>query len=201
MIRIFFIITIFLNISHAHNYIEASEYENYLKNNIISRAQWKSYPCKPGMKKELKKTKFAIHHSASNAAPAYNIVKNIQHAHINDKKWSDIGYHFLIDIEGNCFEGRELCFQGAHVEGNNKENIGICFLGCFDEHENNFHQPQEVMFDKAAELIGVLSRKFSIIIDENSVRAHCKYKNAHTICPGNLVLNKIEEIILKAKQS
>ena len=103
MIRIFFIITIFLNISHADNYIEASEYENYLKNNIISRAQWKSYPCKPGMKKELKKTKFAIHHSASNSAPAYDIVKNIQHAHINDKKWSDIGYHFLIDIEGDEF--------------------------------------------------------------------------------------------------
>lgn len=199
--KFLFLVLSFFNFSYAQDYFENSEYNDYFMNNIISRSQWKACSSKPGMKKELKKTKFAIHHSAGNVAPSYEVVKNIQHSHIHDKKWSDIGYHFLIDIDGNCFEGRDLNFQGAHVESSNKENIGICFLGYFDDNKNNFHLPKEAMFNKAGELIAVLSRKFSIVLSNESIKAHCKYKDAHTICPGNLILENMETILLKARQS
>ena len=49
-----------------------------------------------------------------------------------DRGWSDIGYHYVIDIKGNLKEGRSLDRQGAHVRGHNKNSIGICYVGGCD---------------------------------------------------------------------
>jgi|GEM_PF-385310 len=45
------------------------------------------------------------------------------------KKWSDIGYHFFIRLDGTIEVGRPLAIAGAHVEGFNKYTIGICYAG------------------------------------------------------------------------
>lgn len=45
------------------------------------------------------------------------------------KGWSDIGYHLVIDVDGTVENGRGLNIQGAHVEGENEGNIGICMIG------------------------------------------------------------------------
>ena len=41
----------------------------------------------------------------------------------------DITYHFLIDKDGTIYEGRSLTYEGAHVHGQNPQNIGVAFLG------------------------------------------------------------------------
>lgn len=45
------------------------------------------------------------------------------------KGWSDIGYHYFIDLEGNIHEGRDIDIAGAHCEGHNSHSIGICYVG------------------------------------------------------------------------
>lgn len=45
------------------------------------------------------------------------------------KKWADIGYHFVIRLDGTIEVGRPLRQQGAHVEGHNRTTIGICYVG------------------------------------------------------------------------
>lgn len=51
------------------------------------------------------------------------------------RKWhlargfDDIGYHLVIDIDGMVSRGRPLNVVGAHVEGHNTGNIGICLVG------------------------------------------------------------------------
>ena len=40
-----------------------------------------------------------------------------------DKGWSDIGYHYVIDLNGNVNKGRPVERQGAHVRGFNKDSI------------------------------------------------------------------------------
>jgi len=46
--------------------------------------------------------------------------------------WSDIGYHYIIGLNGDIQEGRLLERQGAHVRGYNKGSIGICYIGGVD---------------------------------------------------------------------
>lgn len=45
------------------------------------------------------------------------------------KGWSDVGYHLVIQPDGEVQRGRPLNMLGAHVEGENMGNIGICLPG------------------------------------------------------------------------
>lgn len=45
------------------------------------------------------------------------------------RKWSDIGYHYVIYLDGSTHTGRPLRLKGAHVRGRNTGTIGICYVG------------------------------------------------------------------------
>lgn len=62
-----------------------------------------------------------------------------------DKGWTDIGYHFVIRIDGTIELGRCLDKTGAHVKGFNSKSWGICLAGGLDrvgKPENNFTEKQ-----------------------------------------------------------
>ena len=45
------------------------------------------------------------------------------------KGWSDIGYHFYIDLDGTINKARDIDKMGAHCKGHNRNSIGICYCG------------------------------------------------------------------------
>lgn len=47
--------------------------------------------------------------------------------------WNDIGYHYVIDIDGTIEPGRDLDIAGAHCQGHNANSIGICYVGGCDK--------------------------------------------------------------------
>ena len=49
-----------------------------------------------------------------------------------ERGWSDIGYHYVIYLDGTIKEGRPVERQGAHVRGYNKNSIGITYVGGCD---------------------------------------------------------------------
>lgn len=49
------------------------------------------------------------------------------------KGWLKIGYHFVIKRDGSVEKGRDVTEVGAHVEGHNTGNIGICLAGGVNE--------------------------------------------------------------------
>lgn len=56
-------------------------------------------------------------------------VTEIRKWHVEERGWSDIGYHYVIRRNGNIEEGRPVTKTGAHVSGYNKNSIGICLVG------------------------------------------------------------------------
>lgn len=46
--------------------------------------------------------------------------------------WSDIGYHYLIRLDGRIETGRDVDIIGAHVSGHNAHTIGVCYVGGLD---------------------------------------------------------------------
>lgn len=40
-----------------------------------------------------------------------------------------IGYHYVIDVDGTVFTGRNLNEVGAHASGFNSDSVGICLVG------------------------------------------------------------------------
>lgn len=74
-------------------------------------------------------------------------VNEIKRWHL-EKKWSDIGYHWIIDRDGSITQGRKEHVVGAHAQNHNTGSIGICLIGGFgssevDPFEKNFTAKQD----------------------------------------------------------
>lgn len=55
--------------------------------------------------------------------------ETIRDWHVKGNKWSDIGYHYVVELDGKVMNGRPLERAGAHTRGFNKSSIGICYVG------------------------------------------------------------------------
>ncbi len=51
------------------------------------------------------------------------------HAWHKQRGFAGIGYHFVVLEDGTVENGRPIYWEGAHVEGHNKNSIGICLIG------------------------------------------------------------------------
>ena len=52
------------------------------------------------------------------------------------RKFSCIGYHYVIYADGSIHPGRPEGDIGAHCAGHNKHSIGICYIGGLDRRGN-----------------------------------------------------------------
>jgi hypothetical protein len=50
------------------------------------------------------------------------------------KGWSDIGYHYVVRLDGTIEEGRPLTVAGAHCVGHNADTIGVVYVGGLDKN-------------------------------------------------------------------
>lgn len=72
------------------------------------------------------------------------------------KGWEDIGYHYVIDLDGKGEKGREENLLGAHCDGENHDSVGICLIG---EGIGEFTENQ---FISLASLVTSLLRKYGL---------------------------------------
>lgn len=68
-----------------------------------------------------------VHCSATPEGRAVS-VSTIRQWHL-DRGWRDIGYHYIIGLNGEIWPGRPITQRGAHVRGHNTGSIGICYVG------------------------------------------------------------------------
>ena len=62
--------------------------------------------------------------------------ETIKSWHVKGNGWSDIGYHFVIELDGSVVDGRPLHRSGAHTKGHNATSIGVCYVGGIDKDKN-----------------------------------------------------------------
>ena len=78
------------------------------------------------------RTEYFVHFTNG---PTNTAVRTIQNDHMVLRKlrglenFSDIGYNFLVDVNGNVYEGRGRDVEGAHCTGHNISGIGVAFIG------------------------------------------------------------------------
>lgn len=74
--------------------------------------------------------------------------------------WEDIGYHFLIDLDGIIEVGRREDLIGSHCEGQNHDSIGICLIG-----KDTF---QLVQLESLKQIIDSLLNKYGLVAEDVS---------------------------------
>jgi MYXO-CTERM domain-containing protein len=133
--------------------------------------------------------KVTIHHTAgptANTSGAPSRLRQIQSYHIDTKGWCDIGYHFLVDTDGGVWQGREHTTVGAHVGGNNTNNVGISFIGNYDSVDT----PQQAQLQGAGGVLDYLSRTYGF--SKDTLKGHRDYGS--TACPGKNLYPRLADI-------
>ena len=73
-----------------------------------------------------------IHTSATKEGLNFN-VNDIRRWH-KAQGWKDVGYHYIITLDGTIEQGRALEEIGSHCKGHNSHSIGICYIGGLDKN-------------------------------------------------------------------
>ena len=68
-----------------------------------------------------------IHCTATEAGHDYSVDQIRQWHKANG--WKDIGYHYVIRLDGSVEVGRPIQQPGAHCRGHNEHSIGIAYVG------------------------------------------------------------------------
>lgn len=94
-------------------------------------------------KPERAVTRVFIHCSASDN-PNHDNVATLRKWHVDENKWSDIGYHYFITKDGVLHECRPLEKKPAAQGKHNPKTIAICVSGLSDFNEKQFAKLKEL---------------------------------------------------------
>ena len=70
-----------------------------------------------------------IVHCSDTPKGAYYDIEDIRKWHVQENGWQDVGYHYIILLDGSIQIGRNLETIGAHCYGHNKSSVGVCYIG------------------------------------------------------------------------
>jgi len=161
------------------------------KPKVIPRSEWGARPPKYDYSNHPYFNKLTLHHAAGWAARSLDegktAVKSIQKFHQDGRGWSDIGYHFVVDMAGNIYQGRPETVLGAHVGGANTGNIGVCILGCYHPPETSLTCLDKMSSQTEKALIHLYSWiADSYDVEPSVLKGHRDYFGT-TSCPGDNV--------------
>jgi len=150
---------------------------------VVPRAAWGAEPLKDNHDPMARISKITLHHTAEVAGMGTRtdaeLVKGIQAFHRNTRGWADIGYHWIIGLDGNVYEGRALDVQGAHAGGgNNVENLGISVIGDFTSSLPNARQLRTTQLFLTSQLA-------RYHVPRTGLYGHRDWKP--TACPGDML--------------
>jgi hypothetical protein len=131
-----------------------------------------------------------IHHSGNGGA---KIPTEIERKHMSEKKWDDVGYHFMIQPNGKIYEGRYLTFKGSHVRAANTGKIGILVMGDFQHQWWDFDDdPSKSQFKSLESLVLAIKASLPTV---TKIGGHRDYMT--TDCPGDELYKVIPGIRTK----
>lgn len=97
-------------------------------------------------------------------------VETVRQWHLQ-KGWDDIGYHYVIYLDGSVHDGRPLGQVGAHCKGHNAHSIGICYIGGCD----NTMKPKDTRTAKQEAALVKLIKDLKMVFPGASVHGHNEF--------------------------
>ena len=122
--------------------------------------------------------KIVIHCTATPEGREHNVA-DIRRWHLK-RGFSDIGYHYLIHIDGKIEIGRPLHRIGAHTSGENTGSIGVCYVGGMDKDMKKAKDTRtQAQKDSLVKLLHELIYKYN---KDMTIHGHNEFANK--ACPS-----------------
>ncbi len=119
-----------------------------------------------------------IIHCTATPEGRHHTVADVRKWHIA-QGWKDIGYHFLIQLDGQVSEGRPIEQVGAHVKGHNSDSIGVVYVGGCDKNMKPKDTRTEAQKLALRDLVGLLKKKYP----HSTVHGHNEFDKGKA-CPS-----------------
>ena len=131
------------------------------------------------MNRRKSTTMIIIHCSATREGQDIK-AKTIKQWHLQ-RGFADIGYHYIIDLDGTIEKGRDESLVGAHCVGKNAISIGICYVGGCDKNLKPKDTRTDAQKKAMKTLVHQLMKKYNIPL--NNVYGHDQF-SSYKECPS-----------------
>lgn len=133
-----------------------------------------------------------LHCSATKEGREYS-VETIRKWHTDPKPkgrgWRDIGYHYVIHLDGSVSQGRPLDQSGAHTKGHNADTVGICYIGGIDKEG----KPNDTMTPEQNKAFRMLVLSLRTLFNASmTIHGHNEFSNK--ACPSFTVKEKFADM-------
>lgn len=137
----------------------------------------------PTLKKSKRSIKRLIVHCTATKEGQHVTVDKVRDWHTKPlsqggRGWSDIGYHYLIYLDGTLKLGRDVDISGAHTANYNATSIGICYVGGLDSNGKAKDTRTEAQKKTLVELL----IKLRILYPSATIHGHREFANKACPC-------------------
>lgn len=121
--------------------------------------------------------KIIVHCTATKEGQDFDI-EDVRNWHVEGNGWRDVGYHYLVKLDGTIQLGRPLEVAGAHCKGHNEDSIGVCYVGGLD----GFGEPCDTRTTEQVDSLGALIYTLVHTFPDSEVYGHRDF--ADKACPS-----------------
>lgn len=131
-------------------------------------------------------TEIIVHCSATKEGS--NVSVDTIRAWHKARGFQDIGYNYVIYLDGSLHEGRNINIAGAHTVGHNSNSIGICYVGGLDKKGN----PKDTRTEAQKSTLLKLIKDLKKLYPRATVHGHREFANK--ACPCFDAFNEYKNI-------
>lgn len=131
------------------------------------------------LKKSKRRIDYIVVHCTASREGQAQTVDQIRAEH-KRQGWSDIGYHYVVTLDGKVHEGRDVDIAGSHVAGHNANSIGVVYVGGL---ENNPKKTYSQLKAKDTRTDAQKASLLSLLMDLRRLYPYAKIQG-HRDFPG-----------------
>ena len=147
---------------------------------VVSVADWGGTAADPARARRHAITHITLHHQGEPfkaGTDPRQYLRNLQTWSRNSKGWLDIPYHYIIDLEGRSYAGRDIAYAGdTNTEYDPSGHALIEVVGNFEEVE-----PNQAQLDAVVDLMAMLAQRYQVPVE--NIASHRDHSDK-TVCPG-----------------
>ena len=131
------------------------------------------------MKKSHRSIHYLVVHCSATPEGRDHTAKDIDAWH-KQRGFNEIGYNYVVRLDGTVEEGRDVNKIPAHVTNHNKDSIGICYIGGIDR---NTLQPKDTRTVAQKEALKKLLVELRALYPDAKILGHRDFAGVAKACP------------------
>ena len=145
---------------------------------VVGAQTWATITGAAGLSVSKRRIDEIIVHCSATREGQQVTVAQIRQWHLQ-RGFSDIGYHYVIYLDGSVHAGRHVDKSGAHCTGHNTHSIGVCYVGgCRSDGTT----PKDTRTPMQKKALLELLKKLKAIYPKATIHGHREFANK--ACPS-----------------